>query len=63
MKGNSISTKSPLVLGILLVILGGFNDGNVPPIGYWGLYGQYFLLIGGSMLVVLAVALMLRKRK
>lgn len=58
----STSTKSLLVLGILLVILAGFNSGNVPPIGYWGLYGQYFLLMGGLILMVLAIVLMSRQR-
>jgi len=59
----SIPTGGLIVLGVLLIILAGFNNGNVPPSGYWGLYGQYFLLIGGSMLIVLAVALILRERK
>ncbi len=59
---TSIPTGGLLVLRVLLVILAGFSNGNVPPSGYWGLYGQYFLLIGGSMLIVLAVVLMLRKR-
>lgn len=52
-----------LFIGVILVILAGFNDGNVPPVGFWGSYGQYILLIGGVMLVVLAIALMIRDRK
>jgi hypothetical protein len=46
----------------LLIILAGFNNGTVPPIGFWGLYGQYILLTGGSICIVVAVVLMLRKR-
>jgi len=58
----STPTSWLLILGVLLVILAGFNDGNVPPIGFWGLYGQYILLIVGATLIVVAVAFMRRNR-
>ena len=63
LRGFSNFSKILLVLGILLVFLAGFNDGNVPPIGYWGMYGQYILLIGGAMSILMAVVLMLVERK
>jgi hypothetical protein len=58
----STPTSWILVLGILLIILAGFNNGTVPPIGFWGLYGQYILLTRGSIYIVVAVVLILRKR-
>ncbi len=63
MDRTSISSRSLLLLGVILVIVAGFSTPTIPPIGYWGLYGNYILLIGGSMLIVLAAVIMLRKRK
>ena len=63
MRRISNFSRNLLVFGILLIFLGGFNDGNVPPIGYWGRYGQYILLIGGAMSILMAVVLMLVERK
>lgn len=56
----SIPTGSLLVLGVILVILAGFSDG-IPPSSDWERYLPYFLLIGGTMLIIAAVVLMLRK--
>lgn len=61
MENNSITTKGLLVLGILFVILAGFDDG-IPARNYLELYLPYFLLIGGSILIVGSAALMLRNR-
>jgi len=58
----SIPTSGLLVFGVLLVILAGFNNGTVPPIGFWGQYGHIFLLTGGFVFIILAVVLMLRER-
>jgi len=57
----SIQTTGLLVLGVILVILAGFNDG-IPPSSDWERYLPYFLLTGGSILILLAIVLMLRKR-
>jgi hypothetical protein len=59
----SSATIALLVLGALLVILAGFSNGSVPPIGFWGLYGQYILLMAGVTLIIAAAVLFLRERR
>ena len=58
----SIPTGGLLVLGVLLIILAGFNDG-IPPSSDWERNLPYFLLIGGSMLIIIAIVFILRERK
>jgi len=50
-----------LILGILLIILAGFNDG-IPPSSELEHYMPYLLLIAGVMLIVVAIVLMRRNR-
>jgi hypothetical protein len=56
-------SKSLLVFGVLLVVLAGFSDGNDIPVGFWGRYGNYILLIGGAVSILMAIVLMLGERK
>ncbi len=56
----SLPTGVLLVLGITLVILAGFDDG-IPPSSELERYLPYFLLIGGTILIVVAIALMRKK--
>ena len=57
----SLPTGGLLFLGVILVILAGFDDG-IPPSSELERYLPYFLLMGGIMLILVAVVLMLRKR-
>jgi cytochrome c biogenesis protein CcdA len=63
MERSSILEYSLFMLGIILVIISSFNDGNVPPSGFWERYGAYILIIGGLLLILIAVVLRLGKRK
>lgn len=60
-ENDSIPMKGLLVLGVLFIILAGFDD-SIPPRNYLELYLPYFLLIGGIILIVVSIVLMLRKR-
>jgi cytochrome c biogenesis protein CcdA len=58
---DSFPAGASLVLGILLIILAGFDDG-IPPSSELERYMPYLLLIAGVSLIVVAIALMRRNR-
>ena len=61
MERSSILARILLVLGIILVILAGFDDG-IPPSSELERYLPYLLLIGGAIFIILSIVLILRKR-
>ncbi len=61
MERDSNLAGSFFSLGIILLIFGGSSLGSVPT-PYWLNQFKLFLFIGGCVLIIAAVALMLRKR-
>ncbi len=58
----SVPTISLFILGVILIIIAGFTGPDVPTISVLLRNLPYFFFIGGCVLIIAAVALMLRKR-